>query len=269
MRPTYWLGSLLLLLALSSTSCVQHKKLINFNQANLPENAPEAIENAINLTIQPEDLLRIEVSSIDEVAAAPFNLDGGNVRGGNQQNMMGQGGGGNNLELFMGYFVDQDGMIDFPVLGPLEVKGLTLEEAKAKIYEHLEPYLKDPVVNMRFLNFKVTVLGEVNVPGTLRLTNKRVTLLEAIGMAGDLTDYANRNNILLIREEEGKRIFERFDLQKDEIFTSPYFYLKQNDVIYVEPMQVKIATIADPAQRIIGYSSAGLSLIALIITLSR
>jgi polysaccharide export outer membrane protein len=269
MQPSHWLGLLLLAFAFSSTSCVQHKELINFNDANLPENSPEAIVNSVNLTIQPEDLLRIDVTSIDETAAAPFNLDHGMTRMGGNQNMQQGQGGSNNLELFMGYFVDQDGFIDFPVLGRIEVKGLTLEEAKKKIYDQLDPFLRDPVVNMRYLNFKVTVMGEVNLPGTIRLTNKRVTVLEALGMAGDLTDYANRKNVLVIREEEGKRSFARLDLQKEKIFSSPYFYLQQNDVIYVEPIQVKIATVADPAQRILGYSSAGLSLIALIITLSK
>ncbi|KGE86629.1 MAG: polysaccharide biosynthesis/export family protein [Phaeodactylibacter xiamenensis] len=262
----------LLAATLLTSSCVQHRQLINFNEANLPEDTPEQIVNAMNLTIQPEDALRIEVSSINEEAAAPFNLGAqGQQGGGNMQQMGGGGGGGGffGLEIFQGYLVDQDGYIDFPVLGPLKVKGLTLEETKALIYGKLEEYLVNPVVNVRYLNLKITVLGEVNAPGLIRLSNKRVTLLEAIGMAGDLGDYANRNNVLVIREEEGRRIYTRLDLQSAEIFTSPYFYMQQNDVIYVEPIQARIATVADPAQRIISYTTAGLSLISLIIALSR
>jgi polysaccharide export outer membrane protein len=266
--------TLLLTTTLLLSSCVRHRQLINFNQANLPEDAPEQIVNAMNLTIQPEDLLRIEVTSFDPIAAAPFNPgtgpDGQRPQN-NMQMMGGQGGQGGNymLELFQGYMVDQDGYIDFPVLGPVKVKGLTVEEAKALIYTEVEQYLKNPVVEMRFLNLKITILGEVNVPGVQRLSNKRVTLLEAIGMAGDLSDYANRNNLLVIREEEGRRTYTRLDLQSAEIFTSPYFYMQQNDVIYVEPIQARIATVADPAQRIISYTTAGLSLISLIIALSR
>lgn len=258
-----------LILALSLASCVSHQELINFNEANLPENQPEAIVNAMNLTIQPEDLLRITVHSFDPLAAAPFNLEPQGQQNLQQiGNQVGQGGN-YTLELFMGYLVDQEGYIDFPVLGRIPVEGLTIEEAKMKIYELLQPYLKDPVVNMRYLNLKITILGEVQGPGVQRLSNKRVTLLEAIGMAGDLTDYANRNNILIIREEEGRRTYTRLDLQSAEVFTSPYFYLQQNDVIYVEPIQARVATVADPAQRIISYASAGLSIITLIIALTR
>jgi polysaccharide export outer membrane protein len=133
----------------------------------------------------------------------------------------------------------------------------------------LQTYLQDPVVNMRFLNFKVTVLGEVNRPGTLRLTNKRVTILEAIGMANDLTPYANRTNVLVIRENEGRREYARLNLQDDNIFTSKYFYLMQNDVIYVEPLPARTATTADLFQRIISYTSGALSLVTLILTLTR
>ncbi len=247
------------------SSCVSHKELVNFNEANLPEGQPEQIINAMNITIQPEDLLRITVHSLDPLAAAPFNLEEGN----NNNRMAGGNQGTQQLELFTGYFVDQEGFIDFPVLGRIPVEGKTLEETKNDLINRLQTYLKDPVVNIRYLNFKVTVLGEVNVPGTLRLTNKRVTLLEAIGMAGDLTDYAQRNNVLVIREQDGSRTYERLNLQSDEIFTSPYFYLQQNDVIYVEPLRARVATVADPAQRIISYGSAALSLITLVIALTK
>lgn len=262
----------LLCVILLASSCVTRKQLVNFREANLPLESPEDILNLTNLEIQPEDLLRITVHSINEEAAAPFNIEGGGQQGGNRNMMMGGGGGGaggNNLELFMGYFVDREGFIDFPVLGRIEVAGLTLEEAKFKILDQLQTYLQDPVVNMRFLNFKVTVLGEVNQPGTLRLTNKRVTILEAIGMANDLTPYANRTNVLVIRENEGRREYARLNLQEDAIFTSKYFYLMQNDVIYVEPLPARTATTADLFQRIISYTSGALSLVTLILTLTR
>jgi len=264
MKPTLPIY-LFLLMALSS--CVSHQELINFNETTLPENSPEQILNAMNIRIQPEDLLRITVHSFDPAAAAPFNIE----QEGAQQRMQGGGGqgGSNQMEFFMGYFVDQTGFIDFPVLGRIPVAGMTLEEAKLDILDRLAIYLKDPAVNIRYLNFKVTVLGEVNQPGTIRMSNKRVTLLEALGMAGDLTNYAQRNNILVIREKDGVRTYERLDLQSDEIFTSPYFYLQQNDVIYIEPLRARVATVADPAQRIISYSTAALSLITLVIALSR
>lgn len=253
---------LISLLTIGLSSCVSHDELINFNEANLPQNSPEQILNAIDIKIQPEDLLRITVHSLDPIAAAPFNIEP-------QQQNNNQRQAVENLELFSGYFVDRAGMIDFPVLGSIAVGDKTLEEVKHDLVERLKDYLKEPVVNIRYLNFKITVLGEVNQPGTVRLTNKRVTLLEALGMVGDLTAYANRKEVLVIREEKGSRTYQRLNLQSNEIFTSPYFYLQQNDVIYVEPNKARVATVADPAQRLISYSSAALSLITLVIALTR
>lgn len=252
----------------SLSSCVSHADLMNFNAEGFPQDKTEEIINAMELKIQPEDLLRITVHSADPKAAQPYNLE--NIQQGNgMQALQQQPGQGNQLELFMGYFVDQQGFIDFPGLGRIQVGGLTLDGAKFKVYEQLQPFLKDAVVNIRFLNFKVTLSGEVNAPGTIRLTNKRVTLLEAIGQAGDLTPYANRTNILIIREQNGERQYARLNLQTADIYASPYFYLQQNDFIYVEPLRIRVATVADPAQRIISYSTAALSLISIIIALTR
>ena len=247
-------------------SCVSPKELVIFNPLDPESLSPEQIANAADLTAQPEDLLRITVSSLDPEAAIPFNLD---TEGG-QQNQNNGTGGILQLELMTGYFVDREGYIDFPVLGSLYVEGLTLTEIKRLIVDKLSvDYLKSPVVNIRFLNFKVTVLGEVNQPGLVRLSNKRVTLLDALGIVGDLTPYANRTNILVSREAQGARTYVRLDLQNENIFSSPYFYLQQNDVIYVEPIDAKVATVADPAGRIIQYASAALSLVSLIVAFSR
>ena len=263
-----WYLLLALPLVCGTSSCISHAELINFRAAELASESPEEIVNAGNLAIQSEDLLRIDINSLDELAGEVFNPPLGSQAGGQQLAQQGQGGN-YTLELFTGYLVDQDGFIELPVLGRVAVVGLTLEEAKEKITRQLNVYLKDPVVSMRFLNLKVTILGEVNLPGIQRLSNKRVTLLEALGMAGDLTQYANRNNILVIREETGQRVYAYLDLQSDEIFTSPYFYLQQNDVIYIEPNQARVATVADPAQRILSYAGVGLSVITLVVALTR
>jgi len=259
-----------LLIALSS-SCVHQRDLITFRQAQFPTQ-PEAILNSLELKIQPEDLLQITVHSFDKLAASPYNLtDGNSSQGGNmmQQSSGTVGQTSNQLELFLGYFVDREGYIDFPVLGRIQVGGLTLVEAKQKILTLLLPQLTDAVVNMRFLNFKITITGEVNRPGIIRLSNQRVTILEALGHGGDFTPYANRTNVLLIREKDGQRTYTRIDLTKADLFTSPYFYLQQNDVLYVEPIQAKVATVADPFSRAISYSSGLLAIITLIITLTR
>ena len=132
-----------------------------------------------------------------------------------------------------------------------------------EIIPELKVFLKDAVINVRFINLKISVLGEVNRPGVIRLTNKRLTVFEAIGMAGDLTNYSNRANVLLIREKNGKRAITRLNLQSSAIFQSPYYYLQQNDVLYVEPTKSKINTVADPTNKAISLISTGISVLTL------
>lgn len=259
-----------LLVALGLQSCVTHEELVNFTEAAFPLDSAVLIGNATELRVQPLDLLHITVSSFDPEAAAPFNPQQG--QGGQnvmqmQQGLGGQGSSG--LELFQGYFVDGQGMIDFPVLGRVPVAGKTIDQVKDELYTLVQPYLNDASINVRYLNLKISIMGEVRSPGLLRLSNPRTTLLEAISIAGDLTPYANRRNILLIREIEGQRTFTRIDLQRRDFIDSPYYYLRQNDVVYVEPIQAKVATVADPVQRFISYSSGVLSIITLILALTR
>ena len=246
---------------ISISGCVSHNELVNFKDVDLPLGRAERIANSLDLRIQPNDLLRIQVESISEEASAPFNQMGGSQ---NVAQMSGQ-----NLQLFTGYLVDQDGYIDLPIIGRIEAKGQTIESLQFLIRGKLKTYLKSPVVNVRFLNFKVTLLGEVNQPGVLTLPNSRVTLLEAIGAAGDMTDYADRTNIMIVREQNGTRSYQRIDLQSDEVFSSPYYYLQQNDLIYIEPIKARTATVADRGQRIVSYGTALISVIALIFTLTR
>ena len=245
------------------SSCVAHEELINFNEQTIPYGEQEFIDNSIDLKIQPNDLLRITVSASDPLAAAPFNLDGVGIAGGGGMQQINQ----STLELFRGYMVDAAGNVALPLLGPLKVEGLTIEQLTQRISTDLTAYLRDPVVTARFLNFKVTVLGEVSAPGVVSLSNSRVTVLDAIGFAGDLTDYADRNEVQVIREFEGKREYALLNLRRKDIFNSEFFYLKQNDVIYVRPLRAKVATVADPGQRVVAYGSAFLSVITLIIAL--
>ena len=253
------------LIASCLSSCVKHRDLINFSTLNEGNINDQYSFAADLMTIKSEDLLRITVTSFDPLASAPFNSDALNdgqrqVSNGNQ--------GLAQLELFNGYFVDQDGYIDFPVLGRVQVKGKTLEEVRSDLSNQIRPYLQDAVVNIRYLNFKVTILGEVNQPGTIRLTNRRISVLDAIGYAGDLTLYANRSNVLVIRESDGQKSSARLNLHSTEIFESPYYYLQQNDVLYVEPLEVRTATVADPAQRLVSYGGAVLSFIGIILALT-
>jgi polysaccharide export outer membrane protein len=143
-----------------------------------------------------------------------------------------------------GYLVDQKGYIQFPVVGNIKAGGLTEEELRLLLVEKLttNKLLVDPIVNIRLLNFKVTVLGEVRDPKVITVQNEKISILEAIGLAGDLTIYGKRNNVLLIRQENGKKIIRRINLNSDRILNSPYFYLKNNDIVYVEPNKARVAS---------------------------
>lgn len=259
MKPTYPLLVLLLLLAL--TSCVSHEELLNFSKGDEFSQVPVDIANVPTLKIQHDDLLSIRVSALDAEAAAPFNVDPPNI----PMNM----GGGGGFRPLIGYLVKGEGTINFPILGTIQAAGLSLDELKRLLEDALKPYLNNPVVDVRFLNFRVTVLGEVAGPSTFFLANERVTILDALGQVGDVSPYANRTNILIIREQNGQRTFGRINLQDRNLFESPYFYLQQNDVIYVEPLEEKTGTLRDQSQRILPWLSVITSLTTLILTLTR
>ncbi|MBK8501594.1 MAG: polysaccharide biosynthesis/export family protein [Saprospiraceae bacterium] len=174
-----------------------------------------------------------------------------------------------NLESLQlnGYLVDPKGDIDFPILGSINLNGLTTVEAKESIAKLLTSYLRDPVVNIRFLNFKITVSGEVANPGTFTVVNERITLPEAISRAGDLTNYADRRNILIIREIDGVRTFNRINLQSSSIFDSDYYYLRQNDLVYIEPLKAKTGAIGDQTNETASFVVGSATLIAVIVSI--
>jgi polysaccharide biosynthesis/export protein len=259
---TYFTLSLFSLLTLAS--CVSHQELLYLN--DLPnKDLNDAITNQMDLQVQPDDLLAITVASYNAEASRPFNVEAANM----QAMVSSSQGTTNTAEMFIGYFVDNQGNIDFPVLGRVFVNNKTLTEIKQIFTEKLKVYLKDPVVNVRFLNLKVSILGEVARPGTLRLTNKRLTIFEAIGLAGDLTPYANRNKVIVIREKNGKREIASVNLQSSSVFSSPYYYLQQNDVIYFKPTKTRVNTVADQSNKIISFSTIGITLVTLMLTILR
>ncbi len=178
------------------------------------------------------DMLSIVVSTLDPLAAEPFNLPVVAVEtpGRNQAY---------EAKTLQYYIVDVNGNINFPIIGDIKLVGLTKSEAINLIEEKLEPYLQDAIVSIKFLSYKISVTGEVLRPGQYTIDNERVTILDALALAGDMTIYGKRKNVLVIRENYGKLEFARLNLSSDEIFTSPYYYLQQNDVIYVEPNNVK------------------------------
>ena len=217
-----------IVLMISMGSCVSKKEMVYLQDAE-GVIALQAIVK-VEPKIQQNDILSINVSALDAEAALPFNLfEAGNTT---------------SLPKPITYLVNSDGKINFPVLGKIEVEGFTTKEVTNYLTEALEVYIKNPIVNIRLINFKVTVLGEVKSPGTYPVPNERISILEAIGLAGDLTIQGKRKNVMLIREQEGKRTFVNIDLTNKEMLNSPYFYLAQNDVLIVEPNKSKINSSA-------------------------
>lgn len=228
-----YLLSLLFSLVLLS-SCNTSKKIIYFQDVRV--NNPEAVAPPKNITVQPKDQISIMVSSKDPELAALFNLTRVQYKLGST----GQKGGDNSGEV-SGYTLDDEGAIDFPVLGSLIVVGMTRNQIAALVKQRLkeENLVNDPVVTVEFMNLSFSVLGEVKAPGKYGISKDYTTLLEAISMAGDLTIYGKRDAIFVIREEKGERVTHWVDLRSCDLFQSPVYYLKQNDVVYVQPNKVR------------------------------
>ena len=213
--------------------------------------------------IMPKDLLSITVNTTDPQAAAPFNLTVQTPLNAALTNI-----NTTTQPTLQQYLVSNQGEIDFPVLGRLKVGGLTKNEAENMIRERLKPYLREaPIVTVRMANYKISVLGEVARPGTFNVSNEKVNVLEALAMAGDMTVYGVRTNVKLIREDpNGKR---ELDLTKSDIVLSPYFYLRQNDIIYVTPNKTKAknSDIGNTTTTVISATSILVSIASLIVNI--
>lgn len=242
-------------------SCVSTKKTAYFN--NIPDSVIQSPEAAASI-IGKNDMLNITVSSLNPTASLIFNVP--NVGATPSTSTSGVTGGITSTSQLMGYLVGQDGTIKFPVLGNISAAGLTKKQLEDTITTILaeKKLLVDPIVNVRFLNFRVTVLGEVAKPTTINVANEKISILEALGLAGDLTIYAKRDNVLLIREEENQKVVRRIDLNSENVLSSPYYYLKNNDVLYVEPGKAKVATTSNTRQ-LLPVILSGLSFAAIIL----
>lgn len=219
------------LVALLLSSCNTSKEIIYLQDVRLE--SPEEVKAAETITIEPKDMLSIVVSSSQPDAAKIFNLPIMATQASNGDLMYDS--------YLNGYVVDGDGYIDFPVVGKIKASGLNRWQLQDRIMETLrdKKLLDDPVVTVDFMNFKVSILGEVTAPGTYSIKSDKVSVLEAIAMARDLTIYGKRDEVYVIREEGGQRHSYKLDLRSSDIFDSPAYYLKQNDVIYVQPNKVR------------------------------
>ena len=224
--------------ALAAASCSTTYKNINYIQDALPDET-EQMTISKGILIQPKDMISIVVSSRNPELAQIFNLPRVTYQIASGTSSTGSGSGSSNG--IMGYSVDNDGNIDFPVLGTIHVAGMTRWELAKMIKKMLisQDLLKDAVVTVEFMSFKVSVIGEVNSPGTYDIQGDKITLLEALSMAGDLTIFGKRDNVTVIREQNGERIFYKVDLRSIDLFDSPAYNLQQNDVVYVEPNKVR------------------------------
>lgn len=212
------------------SSCTSRKEIVYFQDIE-SENEESTIQR-YKTTLQPDDLLVITVSAVDMDAVRPFNIITAsyspinNTLIGNPKNLA--------------YLIATDGTINFPVIGTVKLAGLSKTEAIALLKNKIEVYVKDPIINIEMVNFKISVLGEVRSPGTFTILNERITIIEALGLAGDLNITGKRNNVLIIRDTNGVKTYTRIDLTKKDLFSSPFYYLQQNDVVYIEPNKARI-----------------------------
>ncbi len=223
-----------------NSSCISTKKVNYFNGITEGTITNTSNTSSLEPIIQKNDILSILVTSpsTDPEATAMFNPQV-SVGTYNQQINTGQSSN-------TGYLVNIDGNIQFPILGLLKADGLTKAQLELQIATLLtdKKLLVSPIVTVRFLNFRVTILGEVGKPSVVTTPSEKLSLLEALGLAGDLTIYGNRKNILLIREDKAQKIVKRIDINSTELLSSPYYYLKSGDIIIVEPTKNKLASVS-------------------------
>ncbi len=228
------------------TSCAPKRNLVYLGDTGEKLSSRNYI--ALEPRILPNDLLSISVSTLSAESNTLFN--------GNTQN---------NGQLHPGYRVDGNGFINFPGLKQMKLRDLTLSEAKLKLTKALADLTKDPNVSISFMNFRITVIGEVSRPGTFTIANNEVTLLEALGLAGDMTAYGRRDNVKVIRQRDGVREIRNLNINSVEVLNSDFYYLMQNDIVYVEPDKSKEQSI-NQNNKYIPIISASLSVLAVLVS---
>lgn len=255
------------LMILSMTGCSSYKK-IPYMMDSSEYMLQDRVDNQLyDARIMPKDLLTITVSSTEPESAIPFNLTVPTIQNNTQNTYT------TSQPVLQTYLVDNKGDIDFPVLGKLHLGGMTKSQAELHIVEKLKDSFKEtPIVNVRLVNYKVSVLGEVNRPGTFTVANEKINIFEALALAGDMSVYGKRDNVKLLREyNNGKKEIITLDLNKSDVINSPYFYLQQNDVIYVEPNKAKAknADIGQSTTLLLSGTSILISLASLIVNIVR
>ncbi|WP_324027956.1 polysaccharide biosynthesis/export family protein [Maribacter sp. BPC-D8] len=235
-------------------SCASHKDVVYFQ--GVGDYETKVGENNHSQTFKVDDVVSVNVSTLDPQASMPFNL----VKGMDESGLRAEQ---------LDYIVDKSGNIDFPVIGQVKIAGLTTEKTKELLKEKLSNYLKDPIINIRLKNFTVTILGEVKTPGTYPVVGEQITILEALGLANDLTIKGKRDNVLVIRDFDGTKVYHRINLTSNEALDSPVYYLTQNDVIYVEPNKSAITSSSLDNRATILVSIASVLITSSVLILTR
>lgn len=236
------------------SSCGSKKEVVYFQNSGNFETLVS--KNSFTPKFKVDDLINIHVSTLNSEASVPFNLFRGASEGGIVAEQV-------------DYLIDKEGEIDFPVIGKIKISGLSSEELRVLLRQKLSDYLKDPIINIRLQNFSVTILGEVNKPGTYPVNGERITILEALGFAGDLTVKGVRKNVMVIRDFDGTKVYTRIDLTRKEAMSSPVYYLTQNDVVYVEPNQSAITASSLDNRASIAISIASVLITSTVLLLTR
>lgn len=251
----------LFMLSVFMASCVSNKKIAYFQDIQTINKAK--LDSAVIFTepiIQTDDILSISIFTLNPQSGAVVNqAASAPLLGGNSATTSVQ-------QQSTGFLVDKNGEVELALIGKIKVAGLTTYQARELVREKVSIFFKEPTVQLRFANFKVSVLGEVNAPSTYTLPNEKVSILDALSLAGDLTIYGRRENVLIVRDNEGKKEFARLDLNSSNIFNSPFYYLRQNDVVYVEPNKRKVSASNSAQIQTIGVIASVISVIVLAIS---
>ena len=243
------------------SSCISRKNVTYLeNVSSAQQSTLDQVATFTEPVIQADDILAVSINTIDPTSAAVVNQAGTNI------SVTSSSGSNTGREQVSGYLVDKSGEIELSLIGKVKVAGLTTSQAKELIREKASRDLKNPNVTVRFANFKVSVLGEVNRPTVYSLPNEKVSILDVLSLAGDLTIFGRRDNIMIIRDVNGKKEFGRLNLNNTDIFKSPYYFLKQNDVVYVEPNNSKVFQLNNSTRTLAALILSAVSTIVLIYT---
>lgn len=263
-KRSYFTFIICIFIASSMSSCETYEKVPyfkDFSDTSLPITLQTTSFKSPE--IQPDDILSITIQTIDNDVTALLNTGNGASGITSSMPVLGSSTGGG-AQAANGYLVDKEGKVELPFVGKVKVSGLTTEAAKEEIRKQVNNYFNEPVINVRFANYKITVLGEVVHPSSYLVPNEKINIFDALGMAGDMTVFGRRENVLLVRDSLSYKKLIRLNLNSKDIVTSPYFFLQPNDILYVEPNKGKSASVDAYRNRQITLIASGVSLLTII-----